>query len=122
MSVSGYHRWLADENFPLTSYQILLDNGFDIIHIALIAFGIDDVDVITLSQTGQRIILTFDSDFGTLIFKSGYRPLGVIFFRLPECDVDEPTQIVLKLLKTDINIIGYLTVIDRENIRQRQIS
>ncbi len=76
-------KWLADENFPITSYRILASQGWDIKHISLENSSIQDFEVIGQAINEEWIVLTFDSDFGTLVFKEGYRPLGVIYFRLP---------------------------------------
>jgi predicted nuclease of predicted toxin-antitoxin system len=39
--------------------------------------GISDEEVIELSIRQNRIIITFDSDYGELVFKHGYKPKGV---------------------------------------------
>ena len=69
----------------------------------------------------NRIILTFDRDYGELIFKYNYRPeAGVVYLRLNEYDSDEPGKIVEQLL-TDIyfDTKRKLTVVSEETIRQR---
>jgi predicted nuclease of predicted toxin-antitoxin system len=72
---------LANENFPYLSKEILAKEGFDIIHIGQECAGIKDEEVMDLAMSEERLILTFDQDYGTLIFKDGYRPpQGVVFF------------------------------------------
>ena len=73
---------LADENFPIASHLYLRDKGYDIIHINEegLTSSIDE-DIVTISIAQDRVILTFDSDFGELIFKLNYQPTGVVFFR-----------------------------------------
>ena len=70
---------LADENFPLSSYNLLQNRGYDIEHILLNQPGIPDEEVINIAIESDRIILTFDSDIGELVFKFGYKPTGVIY-------------------------------------------
>jgi len=73
---------LADENFPLASYKYLRSKGYNIIHITDAGLSsMKDEEVILFSISEKRLIITFDSDFGELIFKLGYSPKGVIFFR-----------------------------------------
>jgi predicted nuclease of predicted toxin-antitoxin system len=116
-------KWLADENFPILSFKILLLEGWDIRHIALTEPSIDDADVMNRAIAEERIILTFDSDFGTLIFKKGYHPLGVVYFRLSGFSAGQPAQILLNLEKERIlSFESYLTVISEEGIRQRAIT
>ncbi|MEO0733836.1 MAG: DUF5615 family PIN-like protein, partial [Bacteroidota bacterium] len=72
---------LADENFPFPSYRFLKEEGYDIKHIILEDPSIADESVIRLAIAEQRLILTFDSDFGQLIFQAQEKPPGVIYFR-----------------------------------------
>jgi len=115
-------RWLADENFPLASYRLLLESDWDIIHIGITNPSITDDEVIEQSIEEQRVIVTFDSDFGELVFKFGLRPIGVIYFRWAEFTPDYPGKYLLELFDNNsLEIIGYFTVIDENQIRQRKI-
>jgi predicted nuclease of predicted toxin-antitoxin system len=80
-----------------------------------------DTDVTELAIRENRIILTFDGDFGTLIFRFGYRPPGVIYFRLQNITADEPAHIVMTLLRQDYTFLHRLTVVESDKIRQRLI-
>jgi len=113
---------LADENFPLKSVNYLNDKGFDIKHICGELASIKDEKVIAIAIEEDRLILTFDSDFGELIFKLGYRPKGVIYLRLKNYRPEEPGVIVEEVFENGtLQFAGYLTVIDRDKIRQRKI-
>jgi predicted nuclease of predicted toxin-antitoxin system len=113
---------LANENFPYMSKAILVEMGFDIIHIGQECAGITDEEVMELAMLEKRLILTFDQDYGTLIFKDGYRPpQGVIFFRWDEFSPDEPANFLIELFKNkEITYDKLFTVIDKNNIRQRK--
>lgn len=67
-------KWLADENFPISCYKFLLKQGWNIIHIGIKNPSIEDEDIVKLSIKMQRIIITFDSDFGELVFKNSLKP------------------------------------------------
>ena len=112
---------LADENFPITSFRILFESGFDIKHIAFEMPSVADTDVTDFAISENRIILTFDSDYGTLIFKFGYRPLGVVYFRLQNITADEPAYVVMNLLKEKYQFEHMHTVVENDKIRQRRI-
>lgn len=114
-------KFLADENFPVTAFNNLHELGYDIKHIAYEMHSVADTDVIDFAIKENRIILTFDGDFGTLIFKFGYRPPGVVYFRLENIKPDEPARIVENLLKEDYPIKHMHTVIESDKIRQRRI-
>lgn len=114
-------KWLADENFPLASFDFLRLGGLDIKHIGIDWPSVLDINVIELAVSQNRIVLTFDSDFGTLIFKDGYSPLGVVYFRLVGHLPTAPANILLELIAGDYPFERYLTVISSSGIRQRII-
>ena len=70
----------------------------------------------------DRMILTFDRDYGELIFKHNYKPQqGVVLLRLDEYTPDEPGRLVEKLVEDDtIDFSLALTVLDHNGIRQRK--
>ena len=113
---------LADENFPLASVEILEKEGYNILSISKSHWGSSDIEIIKLSNQEQRLILTFDRDFGQLIFKDGLIPAyGVFYFRLQKFSPTQPAQIVLDLLsKLDFEISGAITVIEDNFIRQKK--
>ena len=115
-------RLLANENFPLTSVKILEKAGYDIIYAGLDFIGILDNEVIDIAIKEERIIITFDRDYGELIFKKGYRPkAGVIFLRWNGFLPDEPGKYLIELFNTkEIKYNSRLTVITEKNIRQRR--
>lgn len=113
---------LADENFPRNSFNLLKEEGYDIKHIQVDNASISDHEVIKIAIDENRIIITFDSDFGELVFKTGYKPRGIIFFRWREFRPSEPGRYLHQLIQNQsINLDGYFTVIDENQIRQRKI-
>lgn len=62
-------KFLANENFPRPSTIILRDKGFNIKSIQEYSPGITDEEVIQIALELDLIILTFDRDYGELIFK-----------------------------------------------------
>ena len=85
-----YVKLLANENFPLTSVLYLREKDYDIISIGEDNPSIKDEEVMEIAIREERTILTFDRDYGELIFKKNYKPeKGVIYLRIeeftPEC-------------------------------------
>lgn len=64
-------KFLANENFPLPSINVLRSEGYDILNIAEVCPGISDVEVVQKAISENRAILTFDKDYGEIIFKHG---------------------------------------------------
>jgi predicted nuclease of predicted toxin-antitoxin system len=114
-------RWVADENFPMLSFRVLLANGWDITHIGLFSGGVPDTSVLDYAIAENRIVLTFDSDHGRLIFRDGYRPPGVVYFRLTDYLPDEPGRLLLDMNAENWPFVGNLCVIDNDARRIRPI-
>jgi len=116
-------KFLANENFPISSVKIIKEKGIDIVRVGDEFFGITDEEVIHFANSENRIILTFDSDYGELIFKKGFHiSNGVVYFRWSIFNASEPGDYLLFLIdKNEINFNNRFTVIDRNNIRQKNI-
>lgn len=111
---------LADENIPLASVRGLRDLGHDVLSIAEQSPGISDEEVLRLSRTEGRVIVTFDRDFGKLVF--GRRlpaPVGILYLRFVPRSPLEVTDYVSRLLDQNIQLERRITSADRGGIRQR---
>lgn len=74
---------LANENFPYKSIFYLKSKGYDITSIGMDNPSIKDSEIMTIAMAEERTILTFDRDYGELIFRNNYKPeKGVIYLRL----------------------------------------
>ena len=71
----------------------------------------------------SRVVLTFDLDFGWLLYRSRHRsPAGVILLRLTPTTPEEPAELLLQLEgRPEIEFEGRFTVIHRDRIRQRPL-
>ena len=75
-------RLLANENFPLPSVTALRMEGFDVLSISELSPGISDETVLSLAKDQTRILLTFDRDYGELVFRRRMPcPAGVVYLR-----------------------------------------
>lgn len=113
---------LANENFPFSSVLYLRKIGFDIISVGTDYPGYKDIDIINLAIKDGRTILTFDRDYGELIFKFNHQPeKGVIYLRLDDFKPQEPGELIENLLlQPDFNPDNALTVINKNGVRQRK--
>jgi predicted nuclease of predicted toxin-antitoxin system len=113
---------LANENFPIKSILYLRNKGFDISSIGVDNPSIQDHAVMAIAISEERTILTFDRDYGELIFKYNHKPKkGVIYLRLDEYKADEPGKIIETLInKNEVDFDNALTVLDKSGIRQRK--
>ena len=75
-------RFPANENFPLDAVEALRNVGHDVGWVRTDAPGSNDVQVLQRAVAEQRVLLTFDKDFGELAFHAGLpAPCGVVLFR-----------------------------------------
>jgi len=113
--------FLANENFPLVSINLLRNTNHNVVGIIEEAPGSKDIDVLEKAHREKRIVLTFDRDYGELIFRHGsVIPSGVIYFRFNPSSPEEPARILLNILKEGkIPIVGKFTVVERDRVRQR---
>lgn len=116
-------RFLANENIPIPSTRLLRQAGYDIIAITEDSPGIPDTAVLARAADEQRIILTFDRDYGELIYRQRLRsPSGIIYLRFQPQTSTEPAEILLDLFQTgDVEFEKRFTVIARDQIRQRNL-
>ena len=115
-------KFLANENVPQASIAKLKAAGYDITSVGLEFSGISDRDVIQLAIDESRVIITFDRDYGELIFKYGYRPAhGVIYLRWKHYKPEDPGIYLVSLLKEcEVDFACALTVIGDDSVRQRK--
>lgn len=111
---------LLDEHMPRDVADGLRRAGHDVWTIAAVAAGIDDLGVLALARSSGRWLLTFDSDFGDLIYKRGAAPPpAVLYFRLrPVMPAD---VLALALAALNEANAGHFCVIAREGIRRRPL-
>ena len=62
-------RFLANENYPSPSVKILREEGFEVRAISESDYGISDPEVIKIAVEQELVILTFDRDYGEIIFR-----------------------------------------------------
>ena len=75
-------RFLANECCDLAAVRALRAGGHDVLAVAEFMQQSIDSELLTLALSEQRILLTEDKDFGSLVFAGGEQPPGVVLLRL----------------------------------------
>ena len=113
---------LVNENFPAPSTEKLRSEGWDVLAIAEQSASLPDREVMESARTQKRWLVTFDRDYGELIFKRGLpAPPAVILIREKHYRPHEPAAWVLDLLRQPQEIKGYFAVLTRDNLRKRPL-
>ncbi|MBD2206820.1 DUF5615 family PIN-like protein [Calothrix sp. FACHB-1219] len=113
-------RFLANENFPADAVEVLRQQGHDVVWIRTDAPGISDFEVLSRAQTDDRILLTFDKDFGELAFRSQLPATsGIILFRIKAPSGAVVAQKVRIAIASRNDWAGHFSVIEDDRIRMR---
>ena len=112
-------RILADENMLDQAVAILRQYGHDVLYVKEERPGTPDLDVLAWATRENRLLITFDSDYGEL--NQRYRhpaPHGVVLFRIPVAvPIDEQAELIAQSVMAQVDWSGYLWSI---NIRKHQ--
>jgi predicted nuclease of predicted toxin-antitoxin system len=116
-------RFLADENVPAASVRRLRFEGHDVACGSEDAPGAEDPGVLARAVAEARVVLTFDRDFGELLYRRGApAPPGVVYLRFRPASPEEPAEQLLALLAAgDVALEGHLTVLERGRVRRRAL-
>ena len=116
-------RLLADENIPLETIRALRGTGHDVFSASESTQGASDDAHIARAIQEDRLILTFDLDFGQLAATASPKPVaGVLLLRLEPQNPEEVTTLLQTLLaRPEIVWRGHLSIVDRIHLRQRPL-
>ncbi len=115
-------RWLVNENFPAPSVAVLRVSGHDVLSIAESHSGDDDTEVLALAREEGRWLVTFDRDYGELLFARNYAPPpAVILLRVKSYRPDEPAAWLEHLLREPEDLLGKFTVFTGKTVRSRPL-
>ena len=111
-------RILANENFPLDAVEALRANGHDVAWIREDARGSLDEQVLARAQSEERVLVTFDKDFGELAFRSKLPAAsGVILFRISAPSSRHVASAVVQALASRADWSSHFSVVDDHRIR-----
>ncbi len=111
---------LADENFPGSVIDALSAAGYDVLSVARTSPGINDRAVLELARQTSRRLLTFDADFGDLVFFHGApAPVAILYFRMHPIIAEDVLEAALRALPETPE--GYFAVVGREGTRLRPL-
>ena len=117
-------RFLIDEALQDRVAQRLVDAGHDATHVRAIGLrGATDDDVLARAADEDRVLVTTDTDFGTILALSGAPTPSVILLRGVGDSVDERVAAVLRALpavEPDLEQ-GAIAAVESDRIRLRSL-
>ncbi|MBI5330312.1 MAG: DUF5615 family PIN-like protein [Betaproteobacteria bacterium] len=114
---------LANENIPQSVVRGLRERGHDVAAIVERTPGMRDSEVLTMANAEERPLLTFDRDYGELIFVRRMPcPAGRLYLRLIP---SSPQQVLERLMSLpegkETELAGKFVVADEEGVRLRPL-
>ena len=115
-------QFLANENFPLDVVEALRNEGHDVAWIRTDAPGSKDPDILRRAVTENRVLLTFDKDFGDLAFQFGLpSTCGIVLFRLQASSSAALAIMVAAAVRSRTDWAGNFSVVEPGRIRVRTL-
>jgi predicted nuclease of predicted toxin-antitoxin system len=116
-------RFLADENVPVPTIRLLRQERMDVEAVREVAAGSSDEQVLEHARAAGQILITFDRDFGELVYHRGAAvPAGIVYLRLPQPDPEFAGRAILELARVSGLVLeGWFTVVDADRVRQRPL-
>jgi len=111
-------KFLANENIPAKAIETARKAGQDVSWITEIDPGATDESVVHRSVSEDRVLVTFDKDFGEMAFRLGHKSTcGVILLRPRLRSPDYVAQFMTAVLSQPIDWRGHFSVAQEKRIR-----
>jgi predicted nuclease of predicted toxin-antitoxin system len=113
---------LANENFPQAAVLVLRGAGHDVLWARKEMPGASDEDVMARAAAEERLLVTFDTDFGELVYRRGLPPPGgVVLFRLAIPSPEVAADRTLAVLQSRTDWGGQFAVVEETRVRLRPL-
>lgn len=115
-------RLLVNENFPQPSVRLLRERGVDVFAVVEGMRGAHDEQILASAREQARWLVTFDRDYGELVFTRGHLPPpAIVFIRQEPFAPVRPAELLLDLLAEPDKVSGYFVVLRSASIRRRAL-
>lgn len=115
-------RLLANENFPGDAVTAIRAAGHDLAWVRTDAPGSLDPDVLARAVRENRVLLTFDKDFGELAWRAGLpATAGIVLFRLPMPSPADVGPDIARIICGREDWAGQFSVVEPGRIRMRSL-
>ena len=115
-------RLLLDQGLPRSAAVLLREGGLDAVHVGEIGMSqATDTEIIALARVQDRVVITLDADFHTLLALGGVGKPSVVRIRIEGLKSAEMTRLILRVLQLtqDQLDLGAAVVVTATNIRIR---
>jgi predicted nuclease of predicted toxin-antitoxin system len=111
-------RILANENIPGDAIMLLRQRGRDVVWIRTDSPGASDDASLARAVAQQRLLLTFDKDFGELVFHRGQKAsCGIVLLRFSMSSSSLAAIRIADIIESRTDWSGQFSVVDEHRIR-----
>lgn len=110
-------KFLADENIPLEVVSSLKKEGINIRSVIEIGYGLKDETILKLANKENMVIITFDKDFGEIVFKDRKKSKGIILLQFYPQTIGYIVSVLMNVLTLDINFSKSFLVVETGRVR-----
>lgn len=115
-------RILADENFSGDTVEALRARGHDVAWVPEDAPSTGDEAILARAQEEDRVLVTFDKDFGELAVRRGLAAgSGVVLFRIRQLSSAFVTGLALAALESRTDWSGHFWVVEESRMRSVRV-
>lgn len=112
---------LANENFPAPAIRRLLAQGIDVVAVAQAMPAASDIQVLDFARREGRWIVTFDRDYGDLVFRHALPPPpAILYLRQEPYPPEKAADLVMAMLPLRERVEGCLVVVTARHARYRR--
>ncbi|GAP37734.1 DUF5615 family PIN-like protein [Piscinibacter sakaiensis] len=113
---------LTDENIPRPAVLALRAAGRDVESVSERMPGASDLAVLRYAATSRRWLVTFDRDYGELVFaRLAPSPAAIVFLRQGSHPPTWAAEAVLDVLAQVEFAAGHLVVVSDRSLRRRPL-
>src|SRR5205809_1940685 len=111
-------RFLADENVSRLVVERLRAAGFDVASVRETRPGASDKDVLDEADSGDRVLITEDRDFGELVVRQRLKVRGIILLELDRVPNVAEAELVAEMVRIHASkLTGNLMVVESARVR-----
>lgn len=114
-------KFLANENIPWDVVKELRNKGYEIMRVDEVQKGMNDAEVLKLSFEQDRILITFDKDFGEKVFRSKASTKGIILLRFSPESIAFIIKRITCLLENFPDLKNKFIVVEEDRIRIKDV-
>ena len=113
---------IVNENFPAPAVRVLRSKGVDVLSVQETMPDASDEAVLAKASETGRWLVTFDRDYGELVFsRQCAPPQAILYLRQEPIPPTRPAEWVLELLSEPDLAEGHLVVIGERAVRRRPL-